>query len=272
MSVKDDLLGLKDDELSDCGIEEPEESRINVIGTRNAAPRSPGSDNSDHDDAKPEEEESQEASNKPRKEVLRKQELENKMREIKKSAVVYLSSIPPYMKPTTLKHILSRFGEIGRIYLVREDIKAYSRRVKSGGNRKKKFTEGWVEFKRKSDAKLAVETLNGNPIGGKKGSYYHDDILNMKYLKRFKWTDLTEQLALEEQERQERMKAEIAQATRENNLFKTNVEQKAMLDNIQAKKGQVSAKERPSRHFEQKSSNPTKKHPKELSNVLSQVF
>ena len=31
--------------------------------------------------------------------------------------------------------------------------------------------------------------------GGKKGSCYHDDILNVKYLPGFKWTDLTEQIA-----------------------------------------------------------------------------
>lgn len=268
MSLKEDLLGLQSDEFSESGAEEPEESRIGILGSRKSlADGDRDATNSDDEDG-----EAGEAMKEPRKEVLKKQELENKMREIKRSAVVYFSSIPPYMKPATLKHILSRFGEIGRIYLVPEDAKTHALRVKSGGNRKKKFTEGWVEFKHKNHAKLAVETLNGNPIGGKKGSFYHDDILNMKYLKRFKWTDLTEQLALEEQERQERMKAEIAQATRENHLFESNVEQKAMLDNIQAKKGQPSAKKTPARHFEQKTAQPPKKMPKELSNVLSKVF
>ena len=32
--------------------------------------------------------------------------------------------------------------------------------------------------------------------GGKKRSYYHDDIWNIKYLPKFKWTNLTEKLGM----------------------------------------------------------------------------
>ncbi len=40
-----------------------------------------------------------------------------------------------------------------------------SRRKKYGGNKKKKYTEGWVEFLDKKVAKKVAKTLNAQPIG-----------------------------------------------------------------------------------------------------------
>lgn len=93
-----------------------------------------------------------------------------------------------------------------------------------------------MEFVRKKDAKLVAETLNAQTIGGKKGSYYRDDILNLVYLKGFKWHNLTEQIAAENAERSSRMMAEISRTTKENKEFIKNSERAKMLDGIQAKK------------------------------------
>lgn len=201
---------------------------------------------------------------------LTPEEAQARLRAIRKSGVVYISRIPPYMKPVKLRQILARFGEVNRIFLAPEDPGSHAKRVKAGGNRKKKYTEGWAEFVRKSDAKLAAETLNGNQIGGKKGSFYYDDILNIKYLKRFKWTDLTEQFALEAQERHERMKAEIAQATRENKVFIENVEKKSLIDKIEQKRATPKATN-VHRTFDQRQSNPQKKAA-DTAKVLSNIF
>ena len=35
-------------------------------------------------------------------------------------------------------------------------------RVKSGGNRKQKYAEGWIEFSDKKDAKKCAELLNNS--------------------------------------------------------------------------------------------------------------
>lgn len=113
---------------------------------------------------------------------------------LSKTGVVYLSRIPPFMKPMKVKDLLSKFGSIGRIFLSPEDPKAHARRVKYGGNKKKNFEEGWVEFLNKKDAKLCAETLNAQIIGGKKGNWYHDDVWNIKYLPKFKWHHLQAQI------------------------------------------------------------------------------
>ncbi|KAF5559441.1 pre-rRNA-processing ESF2 [Fusarium napiforme] len=154
---------------------------------------------------------------------------------IKKSGVVYLSRIPPFMKPAKLRSLLEPYGTINRIFLAPEDPASHARRVRAGGNKKKSYTEGWVEFTKKKDAKAVCDLLNARTIGGKKGSYYHDDLWNLLYLKGFKWHNLTEQIAAENAERASRMRAEISKSTKENKEFVRNVEKAKMLDGMEAK-------------------------------------
>ena len=156
----------------------------------------------------------------------------------KRSGVIYISRVPPFMKPHTLKHYLEPHAPkgIGRIFLTPEDHAAYLQRKKSGGNKKKSFTDGWVEFVSKKEAKNAASFLNGNIIGGKKGGYYHDDLWNMKYLNGFKWSHLTEQIAAENAEREARMREEIRRTRKENKAFLDDVERGKMLEGMESKR------------------------------------
>lgn len=145
-------------------------------------------------------------------------------RKKKKTGVLYISRIPPFMKPSTLRHLLTPYGTLLRIFLTPEPSPAYQKRVKSGGNKKRSFVDGWVEFESKKKAKTCAETLNGNIMGGKKGGWYHDDIWNIKYLRGFKWDDLMEQVQDEERIRQGRLRVEIQQEAKERKAFLENVE------------------------------------------------
>ncbi|KAK0119842.1 RNA-binding ATPase activator esf2 [Cadophora gregata] len=155
---------------------------------------------------------------------------------IKKSGVVYLSRIPPFMKPQKLRSLLEPYGPINRIFMTPEDPASHTRRVRNGGNKKRSFVDGWVEFVNKVHAKHVCELLNAKTIGGKKGTYYHDDVWNLLYLKGFKWNNLTEQIATENAERASRMRAEISKTTKENKEFVQNVERAKMLEGMEAKK------------------------------------
>ncbi|KAF2240154.1 pre-rRNA-processing protein ESF2 [Viridothelium virens] len=168
--------------------------------------------------------------------ALATKRLEARRDKVKKTGVIYLTRIPPFMKPATVKHLLQPYGEIGRIFLTPEDSVTHTRRVKAGGNKKRSFIDGWVEFQSKKDAKIVADTLNATIIGGKKGGWYHDDVWNLKYLTGFKWHHLTEQIANENAERAARLRVEIAQTTRENKNFLQNVEQAKMLQGMEAKK------------------------------------
>jgi len=45
------------------------------------------------------------------------------------TGVVYISRIPPGMRPTKVRHLMSQYGEVGKVYLQQEDAKrAYLRR------------------------------------------------------------------------------------------------------------------------------------------------
>ena len=72
------------------------------------------------------------------------------------------------------------------IYLAPEDTAVRARRMRSGGNRKKCFTEGWVEFADKRRAKRIASTLNNTPMGGGHRSFYAHDLWNVKYLSKFR--------------------------------------------------------------------------------------
>lgn len=118
---------------------------------------------------------------------LTKKNLVASEKSIKKSGLIYVSRIPPYMKPTKLRQLLEPYGTINRIFLSPEDPQEHARRVKQGGNKKRMYTDGWIEFVNKKDAKDSVDMLNARTIGGPKGTYYRDDIWSLRYLKGFKW-------------------------------------------------------------------------------------
>ncbi|KAI0876012.1 Pre-rRNA-processing protein ESF2 [Hypoxylon argillaceum] len=166
---------------------------------------------------------------------------------VKRSGVIYISRVPPFMKPGTVRSIFERFGKINRVYLTPEDSQVRARRLQQGQNRKKNFNEGWLEFIQKSDAKAAVESLNGTTLAAigmaKKGSYYRDDIWSLRYLKGFKWHNLTEQIAAETAERQSRMRAEISKAAKENKEFVRNIQKAKELEGIQSKAAAKKTKE-----------------------------
>lgn len=91
-----------------------------------------------------------------------------------------IASLPKGMGPVHIRQLLIRFGELGRVYL------AANQKTKKTTHRYKEddFTEGWVEFKKKKNAKMCVATLNAQPIEGatKKKSKFIGQMWNMKYL------------------------------------------------------------------------------------------
>lgn len=212
---------------------------------------------------------------------LTPEQLAKEQKKIKKTGVCYLSTIPPYMKPVKLRSVLSKFGKLDRIFLKPEDASSYQKRVKYGGNKKKRFTEGWVEFVKKADAKLCAQTMNGNILGGKKSSYYHDDIINIKYLPGFKWFDLTQQISKENEIRQAKLSLEISQQARLDKSFVNNVEKSKYISRKRKAAGGDAEEPLHKRQFDQREVASKRadaalelkeKSLANLDNVLSKVF
>nr|CAI5853606.1 unnamed protein product [Callosobruchus analis] len=141
-----------------------------------------------------------------------------------KRGIIYLSVIPPYMNVTKIREYFSEFGKVGRVYLQlmeKNKDKPSKRRMVA-----KKFTEGWVEFERKSVAKRVARLLNNVQVDSRKKSKQYDCIWNIKYLSNFKWTHLHERLAYEKAARRQKIRVEVQLAKKKSDFFNANLDKK----------------------------------------------
>jgi ESF2/ABP1 family protein len=248
--LEDDL----EDEDDGQNSEEVEETKGQSFRPRLAKRQRLGSDSEDdgeldgaEDIPKPQNAATEETAN-ATKSAEETSKVERKLAKTKdiaaRSGVIYMSHIPPFMKPHTLKNLLAPYAPsgVGRVFLTPEDHEKRQARIRGGGNKKRNFVDGWVEFVSKKEAKVVAETLNTRNMGGKKGGYYFDDVWNLKYLKGFKWRHLTEQIANENAERAARMRAEGSSSRREMREFLKNVERSKIAETRQSKKADKARK------------------------------
>ncbi|KAK9869909.1 hypothetical protein WA026_003625 [Henosepilachna vigintioctopunctata] len=146
-----------------------------------------------------------------------------------KRGIIYISSIPPYMNVTQIREYFGKFGTVGRVFLqidnkVDKEGKIHGKKSKKKGT--KKFSEGWIEFERKSVAKKVAQLLNNTQVSNRKKSKQYDCLWNIKYLSGFKWTHLHERLAYEKAARRQKLRTEIQLAKRSADYFSRNLRKK----------------------------------------------
>ncbi|KAG2435522.1 hypothetical protein HYH02_011816 [Chlamydomonas schloesseri] len=180
-------------------------------------------------------------SGKKTKKVLSKRKLQAVNEASDRRGIVYISRIPPHMKPHKLRQLLEPHGTLGRVYCAPEDPAARRLRKQKGGNSGKNFTEGWVEFEDKRRAKRAALALNGQPMGGSKRSAYYYDLWNIKYLPKFKWDTLTEEINYQRAVREQRLVAEISAAKRERDFYLSRVDKAKAIDAIKERRAKKEA-------------------------------
>ncbi|KIW97874.1 uncharacterized protein Z519_01458 [Cladophialophora bantiana CBS 173.52] len=161
--------------------------------------------------------------------------------------VIYLSSLPPYLKPSALRNLLEQrgFSPIKRLFLSPASRHAHN----SKKNSRQLYTEGWIEFSSKKVARRCAETLNATTVGGKKGGWYRDDVWNMKYLKGMRWEELMAGVREEKREEEGRRDEERRIIARETKRFIEGVEKGRKLEGIKRKKAsKEGGGEDPERH------------------------
>ena len=130
-----------------------------------------------------------------------------------KYGIIYLSYIPDGLNVKILRDILEQFGEVGRIYLEPEE------------KNRKKYVEGWVEFKKKRVAKEVAKALDGTPLQyGRKHSKLNGQIWSIKYLHRFKWANLTDQLIHVNATKDQRRRYELGEAKKQVDFYEKMTE------------------------------------------------
>ncbi|KAG2714695.1 hypothetical protein I3760_03G039800 [Carya illinoinensis] len=163
----------------------------------------------------------------------RKKRLLKEIAAANRRGVCYLSRIPPHMDHVTLRQILSQFGELQRIYLTPENPTAQAHRKRAGKFQQQVFSEGWVEFTDKRVAKRVANMLNGEQIGGRKRSSFYYDLWNIKYLSKFKWDDLTAEIAYKSAVREQKLALEISAAKKERDFYLSKVDKSRALNSIE---------------------------------------
>jgi len=155
-----------------------------------------------------------------------------------RKGIVYVASMPGFMQPSKLRHLMEQYGEIGRTYCKPEENINWMQRKKTGGSYKRKFVEAWVEYKDRSVAKRVAMMLNATPIGGKRRNFYYHDLWNLKYLPKMKWHQLHENEIYDRRVRKARLEQRMTQARRETNYFLENVHKAKTHQKIKERKAQ----------------------------------
>jgi len=93
-----------------------------------------------------------------------------------------------------------------------------------------------MEFASKKTARRCAESLNASPVGGKKGGFYHDDVLNMKYLKGMAWAELMAGVREERREEEGRRDEERRTVARETKGFLEGVEEGKRVEGMKRKR------------------------------------
>lgn len=114
-------------------------------------------------------------------------------------------------------------------------------RIKYGGNRKKCYTEGWVEFSDKKVAKRVALSLNCTKMVPNKKGFYCDDLWTIKYLPKFKWENLTEKLAYDQRMRKEKMKTQLVQEKKKQEFFLEKLDLSKKIKAMEEKKNKRKA-------------------------------
>jgi len=247
--VENDLINEEEDEA--CGLveeshttqagheeEEDDDEEEELGGGEDPAEIDDDDDDDDHEDEKEEEEEESGKKKKKKVHKLSLEKTEDFNAKLQKRGVLYIARIPPRMNPTKIKSLLSDFGTVTRVYLVEEDKSVRKRRQKQsgGGAGGKRYVEGWVEMEDKSVAKRLGMVLNNTPISNHKRSVHYGDLWNVKYLRKFQWSHLTEKVAYERRVREQKLRVEMMQARRENAAYTQLVEAGKKLDKIEERK------------------------------------
>uniref|UniRef100_A0A2M4C2C0 Putative tbp-binding protein activator of basal transcription n=1 Tax=Anopheles marajoara TaxID=58244 RepID=A0A2M4C2C0_9DIPT len=129
------------------------------------------------------------------------------------------------MNVTILRELLEPMATVGRVYMQPEckGAKAKKRTV-LGKRAVLNYTEAWVEFSRRRDARLLAKRLNAQPISTSRKSVFCDILWNMKYLPRYSWVQLSERLSYEKAVGPQKHRSEIAQARKEAAHFQANLD------------------------------------------------
>ena len=93
-----------------------------------------------------------------------------------------------------------------------------------------------MEFRDKKKAKSCAVMLNGTQVGGRRRGTHFSDLWNMKYLPKFKWDNLTEEIEYQKALREQRMQLELSVAKKERDFYLQKVDQAKQIEKMKERR------------------------------------
>ena len=151
--------------------------------------------------------------------------------------VIYLSRIPPYFGYKKIKKLFSEFGEIDNVYLAPEPSINRIKRIKTHGNKRKSYIEGWIEYLDKATANYVARTFNSAKTGGKKRhNFYREDTWSIKYLSKFTWEHLQSKIEFDTNLAEQQIRNDITLERKATRFFAAQVSKSREIECIKKKR------------------------------------
>ncbi|KAN0021990.1 hypothetical protein ACTFIU_004139 [Dictyostelium citrinum] len=257
-----------DFQADEDGLDKGEEEEIEQDYNEDNIEFNDEEDDDDDDDDDDDNSENKDSNKNKIKKVIKIKPMDiEKMKKLKEQnenkGIIYLSTIPPRMKPAKLKQLLAKYGKVTRMHLVRAN-------VERKNHRNDMFKEGWIEFEDKALARKIATLLNNVPMGGKSRDIHKDCLWNLRYLPKFKWHHLQDKLVSQRMERDKKLRLEINQVRKQNLILLEQVELSKHINQKHEQKGKP-IKEKVVRTFKQRSSHEDSSKSTISSNILEKV-
>lgn len=133
-------------------------------------------------------------------------------KDIDRSGVVYMGTVPKGMLPEDLRRLLEPYGVVKRIFMNPDKKRTY--------RGKAIFTEAWIEFEDGELAESLVEAINLKPMTQRRKSPYHSYTWLLKFLPNYKWSDLSQARSFKSRTRAEKLRERIIESRNEANYYR----------------------------------------------------
>lgn len=150
--------------------------------------------------------------------------IDNK-KKVKKKGILYIARVPPGMKPSHLKRVLSDFCDVERVWCTSTD--------KENKKSRRAPSEAWVEVSSSKKAKKVARLLHMRPMGFGR---FKEDLWNMKYLKGVEWHHLSTQHLHKKKMREKRLQQHIADAKKTANFYLQQIEKQRHDEEVKDRK------------------------------------
>lgn len=159
--------------------------------------------------------------------------------------VIHFANIPVGWTRANVIRYFEEFGEVTRVFLKKKE----SSGVASARKRQRVlFSEGWIEFRKRKDARRVALLLDGQEVKGGKCGRSSGTRMMLSYMRGFEFGSLYEEVMEGRRSREARLQAQYARLRKESQLYMDLLEGKHQQNQLKKRIALKKEGEREKRH------------------------